>query len=55
MFKRLALALMLFLPFDAGAQTIQQSGTVTPGHVTEWTTSGVVQDGGTARWARSRE
>lgn len=30
------------------AQTVQQSGSVTPGHAVKWTTTGVVSDGGTA-------
>lgn len=30
------------------AATVMQSGNVTPGHVVMWTTTGVVQDGGTA-------
>jgi hypothetical protein len=29
-------------------QSIRQSGHVTPGHIVQWTTNGVVQDGGTA-------
>lgn len=32
----------------AKAQTVQQSGAVTPGHATAWVTSGVVQDAGSA-------
>ena len=40
----LALALLLTAP--ARAQTVQQSGTVTPGHVGCWTTNGVLQDCG---------
>lgn len=30
------------------AQTVQQSGSVTPGHAAKWTTTGVISDGGTA-------
>jgi hypothetical protein len=37
-----------FLLSPAWGQAIQQSGNVTPGHVAQWTTNGVVQDGGTA-------
>lgn len=44
----LAVALAL-LATAAFAQTnVRQSGSVTPGHVTSWTTSGVIQDGGSA-------
>lgn len=32
----------------AHAQSVQQSGTVTPGHAAQWVTNGVVKDGGTA-------
>ena len=32
----------------ASAQSVQQSGTVTPGHVSTWVTSGVVKDSGPA-------
>jgi hypothetical protein len=45
--KRL-LALLLLLATPAYAQSVQQSGTVTPGHPVAWTTNGVVQDAGTA-------
>ena len=46
MMLRLLLALLL-LSGTASAQSVQQSGTVTPGHVPVWTTNGVIQDGGT--------
>lgn len=46
--KILGVIVSLFLSTAALAQTLQQSGTVTPGHVVRWTTSGIVQDGGTA-------
>lgn len=36
------------LPFAAQAQSVQQSGSITPGHVPSFVVSGVVQDGGTA-------
>ena len=43
---RVFLLLVVFLfPWAASAQ-VQQSGTVTPGHATMWTTNGVIQDGG---------
>lgn len=50
MMKRviLAAALWSLLPSLGLAQTVRQSGTVTPGHVTVWETNGVVKDGGTA-------
>lgn len=44
---RLIAALLLLWPSLAMAQ-VQQSGTVTPGHPTMWTTNGVVQDAGTS-------
>jgi hypothetical protein len=42
------LATLLLGPVSAQAAgpTVQQSGVVTPGHVAQWTTNGVVQDGG---------
>jgi hypothetical protein len=43
---RLLIALLL-LSGAASAQSVQQSGVVTPGHVPTWTTTGVIQDGGT--------
>lgn len=42
------LLLTLWLTSVGHAQSVQQSGNVTPGHVTSWTTTGVVQDAGTA-------
>lgn len=50
--KRIILTLAaLLVGSSAFAQTgtaVKQSGYVTPGHVPMWTTSGVIQDGGTA-------
>lgn len=47
--KLLALVSALFIAACANAaQQVQQSGTVTPGHIPSWTTSGVIQDGGAA-------
>jgi hypothetical protein len=47
--KKLLAALILVYPALAWAQApVKQSGTVTPGHATSWTTNGVVQDAGTA-------
>ena len=43
----LALAVLL-APFAAYGQSVQQSGSVTPGHVPYWVTNGVQADGGTA-------
>ena len=47
---RFLAVLALLLPALAFAQStpVQQSGTVTPGHVAAWINSGVVRDGGTA-------
>jgi hypothetical protein len=42
------LLLLLLLAGAAHAQSVQQSGSVTPNHVPVWTTNGVIQDGGTA-------
>ena len=42
------LPLLLILAAEAHAQSVQQSGSVTPNHVPVWTTNGVIQDGGTA-------
>jgi hypothetical protein len=47
MLKKLLVAMALLLPLPALAQ-VQQSGSVTQKHVTCWTTSGVVQDCGSA-------
>lgn len=46
MLKRLALLLLLCTP--AYAQTVTQSGSVTPGHAATWVTSGVIRDAGSA-------
>ena len=47
--RRIILALALLLaPFGAFAQSVQQSGNVTIGHVPYWVTNGVIADGGTA-------
>ena len=43
----LAIALLL-MAAPSWSQSVQQSGTVTPGHVPSWAVSGVVQDAGTA-------
>lgn len=48
--KRIAFILGL-CALTSGAeaqQSVRQSGNVTPGHVPMWTTTGVIQDGGTA-------
>lgn len=41
-------ALIAGVPLAAMAQSVQQSGAVTRGHVPSWATSGVVQDGGSS-------
>ena len=41
-------AAFLLYPWAAYGQSVQQSGTVTPGHTTCWVTTGVVKDCGTA-------
>lgn len=47
--RRLALTLLLLLvPIAARAQYVQQTGTVTPGHLSSWALSGILQDAGTA-------
>ena len=47
--RRLILALAFLLaPFGAFAQSVQQSGSVTVGHVPYFVTNGVIGDGGTA-------
>jgi hypothetical protein len=48
MWNRSFLAALLLYPAVAGAQPVQQSGSVTPGHVPIWVTNGVLGDGGTA-------
>jgi len=45
--KRVLLCLLLTCGF-AQAQTVQQSGVVTPGHAVRWIAPGVIADGGTA-------
>jgi len=39
---------LLCLTTEALAQSVQQSGTVTPGHAAMWTANGVIKDAGTA-------
>lgn len=39
-------AALLCLAIPASAQSVQQSGSVTPGHAVKWVIDGVVQDGG---------
>lgn len=43
-----ALALACFAAAPAAQAQVRQSGTVSPGHVAQWTTSGIIQDGGTS-------
>lgn len=45
--KKLALLLAL-LSTAAHAQSVRQSGNITPGHVASWVTTGVIADGGPA-------
>ncbi len=42
------LALLLALASPAFAQSVQQSGNITPGHIASWITTGVIGDGGSA-------
>lgn len=42
------LTFLLCLTTAAMAQSVQQSGSVTPGHAAAWLTNGVIQDAGTA-------
>lgn len=44
----LLISLVLSLPARVQAQSVQQSGQVTPGHTAMWVTSGVVKDAGPA-------
>jgi hypothetical protein len=44
----LALSFLLLATCAASAQSVQQSGNVTAGHIPEWVTSGVVADGGSS-------
>ena len=46
--KPLVVLLAVLLASGVGAQTVQQSGTVTPTHPTRWVTTGVIGDGGSA-------
>ena len=46
--KTIFLILLLLLPGVGLAQSVQQSGSVTPGHAAQWVTSGVVKDAGPA-------
>ena len=44
----LALALLSSAAFAQSGSPVKQSGNVTPGHATSWTTNGIIQDAGTA-------
>ncbi len=44
--KLLVLTCLLALTVPVKAQSVQQSGTVTPNHAVKWVTDGVVGDGG---------
>jgi hypothetical protein len=46
--KKLLLALLCLSIGSAHAQSVRQSGNVTPGHIPVWLTTGVIGDGGTA-------
>lgn len=46
--KLVAAALLLFGAGAANAQSVQQSGVATPGHVAKFVTTGVIGDGGTS-------
>src|ERR1700722_7102380 len=48
MLKKLLVLAALLAPLPAGAQSVQQSGTVTRGHAAYWVTSGVIGDGGSS-------
>lgn len=48
MLKRLLIIAITLYAFVANAQTVQQSGPVTVGHIPSWATTGVIQDGGSA-------
>lgn len=49
MIRRILIALLLLGGASAAsAQSVQQSGSVTTGHLSSWATSGVLQDAGTA-------
>lgn len=47
-YVKLILLSLLLVAGDAAAQSVQQSGTVTPGHAAQWVTSGVLKDAGPA-------
>lgn len=47
-FWLIIIAALVLLPSVVLAQSVQQSGTVTPGHAPYWVTNGVVGDGGTS-------
>jgi len=47
--KKLFILFALLLAGPAAAQSVQQSGLVTPGHLPYWVTDGVIADGGTAQ------
>lgn len=46
--RKLIALLSIVFSFSASAQTVQQTGTVTPGHAVRWVTNGVIGDAGTA-------
>lgn len=46
--RKLAFLAALLLSTAAAAQSVQQSGTVTTGHVAVWAGNGLIKDGGTA-------
>src|ERR1017187_2938602 len=46
--KLLITTLLALISGAASAQSVQRSGSVTPGHAVRWNTNGVVQDAGTA-------
>lgn len=48
MTRILAIIAALTLSTSALAQTVKQTGSITPGHVTKWTSNGIIGDGGTA-------
>jgi hypothetical protein len=43
-----ALLSCIYTVFSQTGQSVLQSGSVTPGHVVQWTTDGTIQDAGTA-------
>lgn len=46
--RKTALLAALLLSSSLSAQTVQQSGSVTPNHPVRWVTNGIIGDGGTA-------